>query len=713
MTNPPNHLFKHIGSFCLILFFALFRPAAIWPEVPVSTAPLAVFTAWLILLIKIHATEGYDSFLRRHRLIICLVGAYFVLCGASLIANYHRYSDLAGFVRWGLTFPIIQSTLVACFFLFNLPQNANGPSLTRLPGSTIIVFAIAVTIPSMALWQALDNNGAYEIYQYTVAGDMGNIPYNRRGILAVSTDLGSVSAILSIAALLLTVKTVQTREWLWVIGSLLIFALNAISGVSSGSRGFFLSFGVGMLALIVFWLRDNITLMLQAVLAFAAVGVLTLQYAPTQISTKLNKIIPIFLSSNIGLPVDMRDMIPSLSTAALGDRANLWQRAIEQSVANPWFGVSNGGYRLMNESLGETPINNTHNAFVQLGVDAGVGGLILGLALIALLIRQCQNTAVLVLFITALGGLLVDNFVDHSLAWIVLTTFSLASMANLPVVITRASEQIKKIQTGLLIVTTVAATGVAANYYSTSQVYKSYDLANQINAAEAYFWDSYWSDPPILISDKLREAVGAAQVRGNLSLYGSVPFEHVCAYAYSGAKLLHLASEKGKSLQPKSRAMGIRWGLIEFDKDGCIDESIDPEELELWTSNHHKYFLTRGLSKNGDRLRMSASNIRFFSPMLDASKQQNIEVTATLTGTKDHQPVLEMSFLDGATGELIVEQAFVVSNETQKISMLLPRISSGLGYIRLRLRKWSENVDIAGAQQVIIKSINIEIPPTS
>lgn len=247
MTLQAAAPFKHIGSFCVILFFAVFRPAAIWPEIPISTAPLAVLAAWLLLFYKIHHTVGYRAFLTQHKNLLLLVTAYFALCGASLVANHHRYPDLASFVRWGLTFPIIQSALVACGFLFTLPQNKTGVSVSRQPASGFLILLVAGLIPTIAFWQIIDNESAHAFYRYTVAGDMGNSPYVTRSILATSTDLGAISAIIAVAASVLAVQTARLRLWIFANLAVGVFAAHAIAGTLSGSRGFFVCMGAGLI----------------------------------------------------------------------------------------------------------------------------------------------------------------------------------------------------------------------------------------------------------------------------------------------------------------------------------------------------------------------------------------------------------------------------------------------------------------------------------
>lgn len=702
---PP---FKHVGSFCIIFFLAVFRPAAIWPEVPVSTAPLAVLAAWLLLFFKIHKTVGYRTFFAQHKTLVLLIAAYFMLCGVSLIANHHRYPNIVSFIRWGLTFPIIQSALVACGFLFTLPQNEKGPSLTRAPASGLFVLAIAAVVPAMTLWQTLDNQNAYHFYQYTVSGDIGNIEYLKRSILATSTDLGAVSAILSIAALMGATERFQKREWLWGLAALLLFSLNVTSGVLSGSRGFFLSMGVGVFTLLALWLRTHLKLMLLAVVALANISILMAQFGPTNLLVKLAKLTPLFHSMHIGLPFDRRDLSLNLTTEALlGNRKDLWLRALDNVIAHPWTGISNGGYRLLNESVGDTPINNAHNAFLQLSVDAGIGGLLLGLVAVGLFVKRHQRKTLLAILMAAFTGLLVDNFTDHSLAWIVITTFALANSAAPQLNEISSPVKTKLIGASLFGLAILSAVGITAKYQIQQHEYAARGLADQIYLASTFYSNDYWNDPPILISENLSKVLGEARDVGTLSLYGEVPSENACAYAYYGAKLLHLPDEKLRPQFQEARGMGNQWAITNLEGHRCAADSRDPTNLKHWTSNHYQHFSTSGSKKNGTQLRMVNDNLALFSPIFDAHYQQTVRIWTRGTALEHIDPTLQVTYFDAASNRIMTEQIFEIKSETVQILMPLLSVKSGKAYLRLRLRDWQQNQATKQEQEVIVKGIEI------
>ena len=706
---PP---FKHVGSFCVILFFALFRPAAIWPEVPVSTAPLAVLAAWLLLFYKIHNTVGYRAFLHQHRTLLLLIAGYFALCGASLIANYHRYPDMASFVRWGLTFPIIQSALVAYGFLFTLPQNQTGFSISRHPANSWLVLFVAALIPAVAFWQIMDNDGAFALYQYTVAGDMGDSTYVKRSILATSTDLGAVSAIIAMAALVLAIQTSRHRKWLCANVAVVIFAANAVAGIVSGSRGFFLAIGVGSIAVIYQLLGGRIKLMLVWALPLLLTGLLALLFAPDNVIFKMAAISPIFLSLVTGISPTKHDFAVNQISTALGDRADLWHRAITETIANPWLGISNGGYRLLNESLGEPPINNVHNAYLQLGVDAGLLGAILGALVIVTLLIRAKATARVPIYATVLAGLLVDNFADHSLAWIALATYAVSCSAGALPILTRQQKTWRNTASAAM-TSILLFSALVAQYQNKLSALEVMELAEQIDKVRPYLHSNYWNSAPILITGAMDEELrqqGEARTKGTTALYPSIDASAYCAYSYPSAKLLYLRSEQDLIPTGDSRIMGSRWQLSHRVAPDTECASTDPRQISHWISNYHRHYGERLKNPNADLL-MRTDYIAFFSPIF--ATPSNHEVTFNLT-SKDLEgipPTLVVHYYDAKTGAEITATRHNPDTGTSRLSVELPPAPSGKGFLKLKLENWRNDREKKSHQEVRIKSINLtQIP---
>lgn len=706
MTMSQPFPFKHIGSFCLILFFALFRPAAIWPEVPISTAPLAVLAAWVLLLIKIPASVGYSEFLRQHKQLLYLISAYFLLCGASLIANFHRYPDMPAFVRWGLTFPIIQSALVACGFLFSLPQNARGPSITRKQGSYILLLAIATVIPTITFWQFIDNETAYDVYRYTIAGDLGKQGDTLRSIFATSTDFGAISAIVSLCALIFFINNCTKQKWLLASVFFGIFAANFAAGMLSGSRGFLLAAGVGLLTGAYLVLGGRAKFVILSTPSLLLIGLLILQSAPPSVHLKLTAISPAISTLSLGMPVASEDFAINGLSATLGDRADFWSLAIEETRAHPWLGISNGGYRLLNQSLSGSPINNVHNAILQLGVDAGVGGLLLGVLIIYALFKRTVNSTQVPVFAAILVGLLVDNFSDHSLTWIAISTYAILNCSGeSPQLSITAQKKIREVLTSPL-TSAVLVLILVSQYYEKKSSYGAMTAAEQINLSASYLSYDYKNMPPILISDKLSLALVESGYRGSLNLYPPIAVSDHCAYSYPGSKLLYLPSEQPTINLPSERRLSSKWRFTLATPSDCDHSQEDPSQISRWISNYHRPYGER-LRVDNSQILMITNHIAFFSPIFTATSDQVLSLTMNAQDLQGETPTLVISYYESATGAHIVTIRHDADAGTSQVDFDLPSNSRIGGFLKLKLENWREDRKTGARQQILIKNIRL------
>lgn len=703
---PP---FKHVGSLCVILFFSLFRPAAVWSAVPVSAAPLAVLAAWLLLFYKIKETIGYRAFFYQHQKLLLLIAGYFALCGASLIANYHRYPDMTSFVRWGLTFPIIQSALVACGFLFTLPQNQTGVSVSRTPLSGMLVLFISALIPAVTFWQIIDNEAAYALYQYAVAGDIGNSPYVIRSVLATSTDLGAISAIITVAALVSAIQAARHNQWLLVSLILGLSAANAISGTLSGSRGFYMSIGAGLIIGLHQLLGGRFKLALTLPLSLIFLGFLVLLFAPEHLFYKLASLSPLFLAFATGVAPTKTDLTLNHVGAALGDRADLWSRAIAEVTANPWLGISNGGYRLLNESLGETPIHNVHNAYLQLAIDAGVVGLILGTALIAILLKQSKNRAQAPIYAATLTGLLVDNFADHSVAWITIATYTTSNAGfGLPKILT-GQHRVRPIIIALAMSSVALLSVLLTQYQHNQRIYQSMDLDEQIIKARPYLNSDYWNSAPTLITNGIDNELklrGESRSKGNIAFYPSIASSDYCAYAYPNTKLLYLVDEHQDVASGKFRTMGKQWNLSFQTTPTCENSLKDPRQIPNWISNYHRHYGERLRQENANIL-LTTNYIAYFSPIFVTFRPQTLTLTINSEDLTELKPTLVVYYFDARTGTEVSVTDHTAAIGESHVNFALPPTASGSGFIKLKLKHWHKIHKKRLSPEVLITDVNL------
>ena len=709
MTAQTSHSLKHIGSFSVILFLALLRPAAIWPEAPVSSAPLAVLSAWLLLFYKIHKTVGYHAFFLQHKTLLLMIASYFALCGASLIANYHRYPDPASFVRWGLTFPIIQSALVACGFMFFLPQNNRGISLSSAPSSVFTVLLIVMAIPAVALLQVLDNDSAFQFYRFTLAGDLGSKPDVIRGVLATSTDLGSVSAILALTALMISISLTQKKQWLPASLSLAIFLSNCAAGALSGSRGFFLSLGVGTLVAVYFYVGGRVKLFLLRVTPLILFSLLLALYLPDRVESSIAALSPALAALGIGVLPTREDFRVAGIDTILGYRYELWSRGVEQALAHPWMGISNGGYRLLNESIGESPLHNVHNTYLQLSIDAGVPALLLGALFLISLSRRAAGSSRLVVLATILTGSFFDNFADHSLPWIVISTYSIACCnEGLPRPGKKNGSITLRSNAAIAMASATLLALLVSHFHQRYRAYNAMPLAGQINHAANYLTSNYWDSPPILMSESLSRDLGTSRRAGMLRWYPSIRAADYCAYSYRNGKLLHMREEQ-RTVNAKSyRGMGERWGFTMGPPDNCVFGDAAVSEFSRWVTNYDDFYGEKLKTKNPSIL-LVTDYIAFFSPIFEAKHKQTLSLELTARDSNGVRPTLEMTFFDAISGAKLRVEHHLTELGAQQVEFLLRSTPSGAGYVKLKLRGWQSDGDRRAMQEIIISTASLSL----
>jgi O-antigen ligase len=664
MATAQPFPIKHVGSFTLLFFLSVLRPAAIWPDIPFSFAPLTVLATGLLLLYKINATVGFRAFWQRYKIELLLVIAYQALCLISLLVNQHRYSGMGELVQWGLTPIIVQGALPAAIFLFLLPQNKSRFSISQWRYSWLLPLSIALLIPLVAIWQAIDNQSAYSFYQYFIAGNLNDAP-NIRSILAVSTDLGAISALLALASLYLSVTYVNTKRPLAAFTTALIALLSIIAGINSGARVFILMMGVGLFTFIIMRFRHQKGLLISALFLCAMLAILAVQFVPTPTAAKLANFFPFILPLNLGIPFIPSDFIPDLSAAALGDRAILWQRAIEQITQHPILGISNGGFRLLGETLGETAVNNTHNLFIQTAIDAGLTGTIVILCLLYRVFRKVTTSYSMVIFVACCAGLLVDNFTDHSLPWI-LTTSYLVVFTEKPLKRSPLTNFHSSITPSIPTISVAALliVSIIISYKNTKSELDKLALRDLLPYLIKSIKKDYWHSEPIMLTTEIEQALGIYRHRGFNSFLPSIKTSDICKYAYHNSMLI--TSEKNKELLKNTRKIGDEWILGNIQREKCKKKlPTQIVELESWITNHYTQHQKTTPETTQKKLRLFHKDVRFFSPIISIERNSSISIVANRkqkTG-KEKGKNLEVSIINVKDGKEILEKTFEIDNK--------------------------------------------------
>lgn len=413
---------NHIGTFLLLLTLAVIRPEGIFPGIGLPVGPLCLLAALFVLPWKIQSTLGFPEFWRQYRLPLLLIVSYQVLCTISLLYNMDRYATPTDFFRWGVVFIAGQMLLPLCIFIFLAPENT--PTLAR--SETAIVRALAalitILIPASVLLQVYFPDLGALIIKYSVGGDISSIRTPIRGVLATATDLGAISGVFCWAAIALAAQNAK-NEHKFAVVSTLFAVLFAFAGVLSGSRNFLLFLAVAIVTVLIvkFWARNKM-LLVAALLSLLGLFHASAYTFPHFLLRKLAIFLPYFEKVRTRTEISLTDLAPNISRETLGPRATLWESATKYIADNPVIGVSNGGFRLADDcSCFE---GNTHNILLQSAIDAGIlGVVIIGLLLVYLVKRTAHNKWSLALILGIISTLMVDNFTDHSYAWIVVVSY--------------------------------------------------------------------------------------------------------------------------------------------------------------------------------------------------------------------------------------------------------------------------------------------------
>ena len=378
----------------------------------------------LLLLYKITMTIGFKAFFSKYRIELLLLAAYFAVCFISLYLNHWRYKDSQQLIRYGVTFIVISGAFPTAIFLFVLPSHKRGLSLTtylrkrKIPVAVVpLVFMLLVA--AMGLSQNIFPELYASVSQFFIAGESGSNQITR-SIFRISTDFASICAIVGSVLLLFVLAN---NNKLFRRGSLLVLfcaSMCLLAGVVSGKRIFVLTIIVAAVIGACYLYRHKPMRLLTGLLFILLASHLIILLGPELLVTRMESIFPY-----IGFLIDYQ--LPPLESLTIdfqqegfGGRLKLWSTAINVFNDNPFFGVSNGGFRLENRLVEQ----NTHNMFLQILVDGGIFGMIIILALLASLITRCQSKVLaLVVIVFMLGSLQVDYFIDHSMPWVIIVAY--------------------------------------------------------------------------------------------------------------------------------------------------------------------------------------------------------------------------------------------------------------------------------------------------
>lgn len=416
--------------FTMLFVLSIFRPQGLFDEVGLPVGPLSICAAVILFLRYVHSSEQFKAFWERFKIPLSLLVAYNVISLISLVYNYSRYDDITVFFRWGLVFIIGQSFLPLCIFTFLLSQNVAKPPSSSMVTVYILASSAFLLIPSSVLIQIYFPEIAPQVFRFFVSADITQFqqPYPVRGVLATSTDLGAICAILWLTATAYAVKSSHDSR-IKASVFLLYSVTFALTGVLSESRNFILFSGVASLTLLFanLWVRNKVALA-ACVSLLATAFYLSAYFIPGDLLSKLGRNIPHFDNVAKGAETSILDLIPRVSFDSLGLRGPLWESALRLIAENPFLGISNGGFRLADDCACNK--GNAHNILLQSAIDGGVLGTLLMILIFTYVVKSAHNKWSLALIFGVSATLMVDNFTDHSYAWIVVVSFASVALSR-------------------------------------------------------------------------------------------------------------------------------------------------------------------------------------------------------------------------------------------------------------------------------------------
>lgn len=719
--------FRHVGSFSLLLLLSVFQPKSIWPEFSVPFVPTVLLLLGLILIYKVWLTIGIKGVWQKYRVELGLFAAYELVCLVSLFLNRDLYPTTADFIRWGLTFPIFQMSIPMAVLLFVLPQNQRGISLTnwleksRIPRPAPLV-ALIVAFCGMAFWQMADYAGAWEVFRYSIAGDsiraagwedikavFADYPntHNIRSFLAVSTDLGGITSVVVIGLVCLSLASVKLQRTPSVLCMLLALLVAAV-GMFSGARVFLLGAGIGVIAIALTAFKHQKQLAFLVILATVILAHLALLFTPLNYTRKLAEFFPHLLYLNTGFPLQAADFLPSISIESFGDRVPIWSRAIELIKDNPLFGVSNGGFRLFSSNNGGALVNNAHNAYLQLLLDAGIVGALLLLTLITRLVKRVASAANVLLLAIA-TTLLVDNFADHTLSWVLIAGYLVTHLSAVKV--PRWSlQQISTQKPIKAVVISSLALGVVlwvvlAQYKQ--QQFKQQPIEQRLSAIRVKLLSGYSQSTPMFMIKDLRDTLlKEGNPRRSLARIGNEQPNSLCSYRYPGS--WYITTDNLDN--PEQRQLGtlnerpLVFGQTKNIK-GCSNDDLEPLDIKHWVSSHGKWtdwFVER---QGRDEIELRYHKyISFRSPIFTVTESLlQLQLAFENLRKVDTPARLSIDVINADTNQSLIEQQLVIADKAQA-ELNLTGITDKSVFIQLRLKHKNEQDPQMRARLISISS---------
>ncbi len=369
------------------------------------------FIMILVFIFIFFIQKKWKIYFKKYKFEIVLTCFLFFILFLSLCLHYNDYKNLKFFIIYGISTIVVFSTLPISWLIFNATEK-----------KTFLAEILFIIIHLIALGKYLNISFFNTILTYTVAADI--LKSNKiSSVFRWYTIYGTFSALTLLYSLIYFIQAKSKKEkFIYLILS--IFSL--IGGSLSNSRNFFITFIFGFFFLILIFLKRKIFQILIYFFVFITIFHLIVYNIPS-ISKRYSLIFPYFKKLHHPEKIKIKDFIPKINTSSLSGRNKIWKKAINLWKKSKIIGIGPGNFRIHSHLK---LIHNVHNFFLQILVESGIIGFILLLLIVIKLIYNIKFSIILPIFVAVITALNFDNYLDHSIGWVISVAFMLQPLKN-------------------------------------------------------------------------------------------------------------------------------------------------------------------------------------------------------------------------------------------------------------------------------------------
>lgn len=712
--SPP-----HFGAFMILFLLSTLRAEVVLPFLPISFAPLALMLLASLAFLKVHCSVGIKRYFIEHRQILLLIAGYQLLCLVSLFLNRNTYESAADFIRWGVTFIAIQTACPLAVVLFFLPPSSVRSAKPNNQAARVLLFTFFTALFGLGIWQSLDILSSQNVTQFFISSELGDslssrisdkkdidqiVATNISSVFAIRTDFGAVAAVASLCFFFLHTLREQKDETGHLFFALA--CLSIVAGILSGARVYILALAVGSIYFYAKAFKTTTVKQTACIIALVtSVTSLCVLFLPSHAAAKLYGFLPAIAKVNLGMPLYPQDFLFTFKTDIFAGRYELWERALTSVSESPIMGISNGAFRLSSSSTDIVfTLQNTHNMFIQSLVDAGLLGFIIFVSLWVTLFKKLDSYPYCqVLYITITASLFVDNFIDHSLPWIITTTYLLSlvyhqekderlnstSPSTLRIPLKLTLRKYSLIVFGLAMATAIL-------YEQRKREFGSMPLHEQLQSVNYFIAPNMWESDPVLISYPIADKIKNYRSYGVNSYFSAVVSP--CDYNYPNGAYYH------------NDVIDINAGTIAISNSSnslfltptrqfsCDSNFVNPLDFSHWVSNHWRFIENYRRYVNPSKsIILKYDHITLWTPVFDGSHHPELKFSAKGVAVDGVNPTLRISVLSSNDGEVLREIDTEISSVQQEYSFALP---TNKIYIKLKLINYRHNAEKKEYQSV-------------